>query len=136
MTGYRPGAVTRSLVAPHALYPGAAFLVPALATPATGTAWWHVARLVPLVATDSDEDRVRVILAERDRRGRPYRVELDAADAVIWASTLAPATLAPPKLGHEVACSTSWCHRRWGYLPVTVSNAPCFRCDTSASVGI
>lgn len=135
MPGYGPASVTRSLVAPHALYPGAAFLVPTLATPGAAS-WWHVDRLVPLVGTDSDEDRVRVILAESDHRGRPYRVELDAADCVVWAATLAPATLAPPRLGHYVNCSTPWCGRTWGYLPVTVFNTVCFRCDTSGPVGI
>lgn len=133
MPGHRPGAVTRSLISPTALYEGAAFLVPALAVPGAAS-WWHVARLVPLADHAGDEDRIRLILTEGDYRGRPYRVDLDTRDAVVWAATLAPATLAVPRLGHHVACSR--CRAPWGYLPVTVSNVECFRCHDTGPVGI
>ena len=117
--GYGSGRVTRSLVAPDALYEGAAFSIPALGM----AGWWHVADVVEL----ADGERVRIILTEADHRGRPYRVVLLRADRVVWASTLAPATLAPPRLGHHVACPV--CRESWGYLPTSVEPVPCFGCD-------
>src|SRR5699024_11056243 len=117
MTNHLPDPGSRSLVAPYALYPGAAFLVPALAVPGAG--WWHVDRLVPL-----DGPRVRVILNQADHRGRSYRVELYTADRVVWAPTLAPPFLTVARLGHHVWCTQ--CGIPWGWLPVAISNAPCF----------
>lgn len=134
MTEWPPRPVSRALVSPADLAPGAAFMVPALE--AGPSAWWHVDRLVPLAWDDGTGPRVRVILQERDHRGRPYRVTLFRADAVVWASTLAPATLAAPRLGHQVDCTTRGCPRGWGYLPVSASSAPCFPCAEARVMGI
>lgn len=130
-----PYAVPSSLISPADLPVGTAFLIPPLLMPRTPL-WWHVADRVDLPGADAEPGRVRLILTESDHQGRPYRVELEAADRVVWTAGAVPSILAPPRLGHHVSCARSWCRRPWGYLPVTVCDTPCFRCTRARPVGI
>lgn len=128
--------VTRSLVRPDEVPAGGAFLVPALAADGAPAQWWHLARAVRLAWDDGTGPRVRLILAETDRRGRAYRLDMHTADTVVWAPSLPPVALAVPRLGHRVGCTTRGCPRAWGHLPVTVSSAPCYPCAQTHVTGI
>lgn len=109
------------MIRPVGLYPGARFAVPVLVGQRTGLMWWTVHRVMGLAGA-----RVRLVLEQADHRGRRYRVELAAEDRVVWSLVphRRPVPLSP--LGHHVWCNR--CGLTWGYLPVTVSNAPCYRC--------